>query len=287
MTTSDHKTLGQVEVERVFAACGVTIEAEPAARSPLQRALVHAWQSSEPGWKPGLCKVCAKPFDAGEPRESMGAHLAATVCESCGPIVTAHYTPDAGRGAVPVTLTPWWDEFCPDVYREMITENKYPDTIDRPAMMEVSKWTQSTTTGLYILGPGGTGKTLSLWGKARQLERTGTKPVMLSAIEFARKLALAARDMEKAEWLMQCGVLIIDDLGKEKLSATVASSIWEVIDERNNRRRPTLISSRFTGDQFVARFSDAIMGEDIRGRISDCSTVVKFTGTQSALKRAA
>ena len=127
-----------------------------------------------------------------------------------------------------------------------------------------------------LLGPSGIGKTLSLWAKARDLERAGVTPVFLSAVEFARKLAVAARDLDKADWLMKAQVLIIDDLGKEKLSAAVAPLIWEVIDARNNYRKPTLISTRFRGSDFVARFSEPVLGEDIRGRIADCCSVVNF-----------
>jgi DNA replication protein DnaC len=182
-----------------------------------------------------------------------------------------------------VTQTPWWDEFCPTVYREIIEAKAWPDHCDKAALKAVALWGPSMQTGLCLHGPSGTGKTLALWAKARQLERTGSKPVMLSAVEFARKLSTAARDLTKAEWLMQCGVLIIDDLGKEKLTAAVAPLLWEVIDERNNRRRPTLISSRFSGSQFVARFTDEVLGEDIRGRIADCSTVVHFRGSPAHL----
>lgn len=278
--------MGKVEAERVYAACGVTIEALPAARSELQRVLVQTWQTSEPGWRQGLCKVCARPFDAGEHMGVLGVDLTPTVCESCGPIVSAHYTQANERDTV-VTQTPWWDEYCPPVYRDIIEAAAWPDTVDRAALIEVAKWGASMQTGLYLYGASGAGKTLALWAKARQLERTGTRPVHLSAVEFARKLASAARDLEKAEWLMQCGVLIIDDLGKEKLTAAVAPLIWEVIDERNNRRRPTLISSRFSGGDFVSRFSDSVLGEDIRGRISDCSTVVHFRGAADKIKRAA
>lgn len=286
MSTTTTKSLGEIEAERVYAACGVTIDTQPAARSELQRRLVETWQASEPGWRRGQCKVCAQPMQA-EPMSAFGFDLTATVCEECGPMVTAHYAP--AKDAVAVTQTPWWDEYCPTVYREMIEQQKWPDVVDRAALKEVAAWGPSMQTGLCLYGPSGTGKTAALWGKARQLERTGSKPVMLSAVEFARKLATAARDLEKAEWLMQCGVLIVDDLGKEKLSAAVAPLIWEVIDERNNRRRPTLISSRFTGADFVARFTDQVLGEDIRGRIADCSRVIHFRapGAAPALRRVA
>ncbi len=250
----------------------------------MERRLVETWQSSEPGWRFGLCKVCGAEFPAKETVVG-DFRLPETVCEDCGPMVTAHYA--LNREVPVVTLTPWWDEYCPDVYRELITSKAWPPGVDRKAVRAVMDWQPSSRSGLYLYGASGAGKTLALWAKARQLEREGRKPVMLSAVEFARKLACAARDLTKAEWLMQAGVLIIDDLGKEKLSAAVAPLIWEVMDERCNRHRPTLISARFSGAGFVARFADPVLGEDIRGRISDSTAPVRFGATAGEEVKAA
>ena len=268
------ESIGSQEALRVAELAGVTINPEPSERSELERKLVETYHPTAQGWTQGQCKVCACTF-VDEPRVlPIGVILQATVCESCGPMVTRHYTPNTEEKIV--TATPWWNEHCPLVYREMIEADKLPATVDSTAMAKVKQWGASRQRGLILLGASGAGKTLSLWSKARELERTGTKPVFLSAVEFARKLALAARDLEKAEWLMKCRVLIVDDLGKEKLSTAVASLVWEVIDARNNARLPTLISTRFRGDNFVARFGEQILGEDVRGRIADCSDIVEF-----------
>lgn len=262
---SETTSMGSIEAERVASAVGVSIESDPAKRSEMQQRMVRTWDGTRE-WKHGLCKVCGQAFED-KPREWNGLVLTATVCESCGPLVTAHYTP--GTEATDVTLTPWWDVHCPAVYRELISGHALPPAVNRRAYDRVQSFTASTEKGMVLVGPSGSGKTLALWAKARDLERSGVNPVFLSAVEFARRLASSARDLERNNWLASCRVLIVDDVGKEKLTNAVASLMWEVLDARVNERRPTLISTRFKGHGFVERFSDAVIGEDIRGRISD------------------
>jgi len=276
---SDTTTLSAVEAERVELAIGVRIEQNAAARTDLERQLVRTWDGTR-DWRVGLCKVCAAPFED-EPREWEGLNLTATVCEKCGPMVSAHYSVGAER-AREVTLTPWWDETCPAVYRDIISGQALPSTVNRAAFERVQQFTASTDRGLVLTGASGAGKTLSLWALARALERSGVRPVFLSAVEFARRLASSARDLERDNWLAGCRVLIVDDLGKEKLTNAVASLMWEVLDARCNERRPTLISTRFKGASFVGRFADAVIGEDIRGRINDscgAQNVIDFSRT--------
>ena len=266
-------TLGSLEAMRVYEACGVRIDREPAQRTRMEQQMAKAWGDGG-SWAMGACKVCSKRFVA-EPVRLWDCEIPVTVCEACGPMVTAHYSCDREQAQV-VTQNPWWDENCPPNYRELITGKRWPDHCDRKAIERVQAWTASEPKGLVLLGSSGAGKTLSLWAKARELERGGVKPVFLSAVEFARKLATAARDLDRAEWLMQARVLIIDDLGKEKLSAAVAPLIWEVLDARHNHGRLTLISTRFRGKEFVSRFSEPVLGEDIRGRIAESCNVVQF-----------
>jgi hypothetical protein len=266
-------TLGSLEAMRVFESCGVRIDREPARRSAMEKRMAEAWGEGA-SWAMGACKVCAKAF-VSEPVRLWDCEIPVTVCEACGPMVTEHYSCDREQDRA-VTQNPWWDETCPPNYRELITGKRFPEHCDRRAIDRVQAWTASEPKGLVLLGSSGAGKTLSLWAKARDLERAGIKPVFLSAVEFARKLSTAARDLDRAEWLMRAQVLIIDDLGKEKLTAAVAPLIWEVLDARHNHGRLTLISTRFRGQEFVSRFTEPVLGEDIRGRIAESCTVVQF-----------
>jgi hypothetical protein len=268
------ETMTNLEARRVYEAVGVRIETELNRRTPMERKLVETWDGTKE-WARGVCKVCSAPM-ADEVCRILEMEIPVNVCASCAGIVSDHYSPDRRPDLQTVTQSPWWDEHCPPNYRELITQKRLPPQCDVHAIKKVMAWNLADRRGLLLMGASGIGKTLSLWAKARDLERIGTKSVFLSAVEFARKLAVAARDLDKADWLIRCEVLIVDDLGKEKLSAAVAPLIWEVIDARMNHRRPTLISTRFRGTAFVERFTDAILGEDIRGRISDSAQIVNF-----------
>jgi DNA replication protein DnaC len=71
-------------------------------------------------------------------------------------------------------------------------------------------------------------------------------------------------------------VLLIDDLGKEKLTSAVAALLWELIDARYSNRRPMVITTRYGGAEFEARFGDVVLGTDIRRRVTECCDVVSF-----------
>lgn len=263
------------DVAAVFDKCGVQINWQVEHRTNLERLLAETWTEAAEPWTFGACKVCRKPFEASR-RTACDVELVESVCENCGPLVTEHY----GRAnTAEPSPHPWWDEHCPPAFRKFIEGNEWPANVDRNAVKAVSAWGVSMRTGLLLIGPSGAGKTFALWGKARQLEKTGTKPVFLTAIELARALATCARDIEKPDWLFRCGCLFIDDLGKEKLTAAVAPLLWELIDYRYMHGKPTLISTRFRDRQFTDRFTDPILAEDIRGRIADSSEVVTFAKT--------
>jgi hypothetical protein len=261
------------DVTAVFDKCGVHINWKPEARTNLERILAETWQGEVEAWSFGACKVCRRTFEAGR-RMACDVELVESVCEACGPLVTEHY---GTANAAEQSDCPWWDENCPPAFRRFIIENEWPDHVDRSAVKSVSAWGVSMKTGLLLIGPSGAGKTFALWGKARQLEKTGSKPVFLDAIDLARALATSARDIEKPEWLFRCGCLFIDDLGKEKLTAAVAPLLWQLIDYRYAHAKPTLVSTRFRDRAFTDRFTDAILAEDIRGRIADSSEVITFS----------
>ena len=110
---------------------------------------------------------------------------------------------------------------------------------------------------------------------ARELEREGRKPVMLTAVELYRRLARAARDAEAVPDLWGCSVLMIDDLGKEKVSPAAASLFWEVLDRRYQAGLPVILTTRWEGGDLRERFGEAYLGDDILRRLNAlCSRVL-------------
>lgn len=271
--TAKPKSHGEVQAANVKAAIGHDVPALPSARDPFEARLVQIWGDGLRRWQEGDCRVCGAhmgveyiPVAIGD---SEPVDVLVTNCHDCEPLVVAHYNPAGRDDNQPQSMTPRWDRDCPPRFRDAIIEDGAPPaSCDATASARVIAWRPNRGRGLVITGPSGAGKTHALWRLARDLEANGHGPIVISSIDLFRELATSAKELSKAKWLLRCGVLLIDDLGKERLTPGACAVMHELIDERVNHYRPTVITTRYTGDKFVERFGESEIGEDIRGRIA-------------------
>lgn len=270
-------------VANVWDAVGISIELRPEFRTELERRLVKRWGDGQTKWIEGVCKICGAVIP--NPRqvtELWGQEMVFTFgcCNQCTEIRDAHYS--KGRTPSPEgrSRTPLWDEQCPELYKELIDD--LPPAIDGQAFAQVVGWMPAKGgRGMILTGNSGKGKTTALWALFRALEQKETNAVFVTAVELQRQLSEAARDVKGVKHLTHTRVLMIDDLGKEKLTASVAALLWEVVDSRYANRRPIVISTRYASHAFEERFGDAVLGKDIRRRLIDCCQVVQFKGLDS------
>ena len=269
-------------VQNVLTAVGLNINDKPEFRTEMERRLVQRWGTGNSTWKAGQCKICGTAIpDAVQRVEVLGEVMQFTIgcCDGCTEVRNQHY--NRSDLSASVSRTPLWDEQCPELYRELVQQ--VPDAVDKDAYARVLRWRPvKGGRGLILTGASGKGKTTSLWALFRELEVAEASPVFLTAVELQRQLSEAARDIKGVKHLTHCRVLIVDDLGKEKLTASVAALLWEVVDARYASRRPLIISTRFGGPAFEERFGDSVLGRDIRRRLLDCCEVVQFKGLEPA-----
>lgn len=262
----------------VFEAVGIEIEARPEFRTEMEHRLVKQWGAGGQKWQAGKCKICGTAIaDHTQTVEILGSPMTFVLgcCDACTDVRNAHYNRSDLSRSASVSMHPLWDELCPELYKELI--DGLPDTICKAAFSRVTDWRPSQVgRGLICTGDSGAGKTTALWSLFRALERTQTNVTFLTAVELQRQLSIAARDIKDVKHLTHCRVLMVDDLGKEKLTASVAALLWEVIDARYAHRRPLVITTRYAGAAFEERFGDAILGKDIRRRLLNCCDVVQF-----------
>lgn len=272
------ETYDELVITNVFETVGIAIERRPEFRSEMERNLAAKWGNGGGKWSIGQCKICGT--DLGDPRTALnfaGESLIFTAgcCDGCVPVRDAHYDTQTRTTGQTVSRHPQWDENCPILYKELIDQP--PERINRQTLRQVAEWKPDAKgRGLIVSGESGAGKTTALWALFKQLEAAEYSPLILTAVELQRQLSEAARDIKDVKHLTHCRVLIVDDLGKERLTAAVGALLWEVIDSRYCHRRPVVISTRYAGEAFEARFGDGILGKDIRRRLIDCCEVVKF-----------
>ena len=137
---------------------------------------------------------------------------------------------------------------------------------------------------ILFTGSTGCGKTFLSNCIARELIRQYYSVVYLTATDMFDVLSesrFSGRDEEeardKAAYILDCDLLIIDDLGTELINTFTASQLFYCINERMNRKKGTIISTNLAlnrmQDEFTERVTSRIMsqykvlpllGEDIR-----------------------
>ena len=82
------------------------------------------------------------------------------------------------------------------------------------------------------------------------------------------------------EYLYDCDLLIIDDLGTELTNAFVSSQLFLCINERLTREKSTLISTNLSLEQFSDTYSERVFS-----RISSSYTMLKLTGNDIRIQK--
>ena len=278
----------QLEVNRVYQAANYIVKSEHKDRSAMQRMMVKTWDGMD-SHREGFCRICNS--DLGDDFKftipifcERPVELIANVCDICVLLVDDHYGDGVKKAKVESEMSPKWDELCPLKFKAIVESfDPTGSKIDVPSYEIVSQWIYSRK-GMYITGDSGLGKTAALWNLFRRLERqTGKAPKFIKATHLARQLARAAKDSEDnpIKWLSRYKVLIIDDLGKEKITTSFSAQLFDVIDARYENHRPTIITTKFGGKALMQRFTekgDDSTGNDIVRRLADSCKSVHFDG---------
>ena len=286
MNTDQAQAIGEIEARNVYRCTSLLVSHEPHKRDAFERALVQTWGSSQAlEWEGGCgrCKVCGTRIDDTPTSAVMfgaSVQIPVTVCDDCMELVRDHYN----NGSIEqdeVTTTPEWDRICPPRFRDAVLAEELPPRVDRDANARVMRWTSDTMRGPLMTGQPGTGKTTTFWALARKLEQAGQSPKCLSSVELGRILSNAAKDIREVSWLYNSRVLMVDDLGKEKLTPAVASLLWEVLDRRYGLGHPLILTTQFNGPQLEQRFGEEHLGQAIRRRLNELCFTVPFKSAEA------
>ncbi len=139
---------------------------------------------------------------------------------------------------------------------------------------------------ILFTGKTGLGKTFLSNCIARELIELSYSVVYLPAVEMFEIFSKERfsydstdEDRDRSRYLLECDLLIIDDLGTELVNTFTTSQLFYVINERLNRKLGTIISTNLPVNEMRDEFTDRIMsrivsqynviplyGEDIRIR---------------------
>jgi len=113
---------------------------------------------------------------------------------------------------------------------------------------------------LYIGGEYGCGKSRAVSHAGGALAKRGEDVLYLPATDLARGASRQWMDdaPDPVALAMGCELLILDDLGKEKITARTAETLFAVIDGRYREGRRIWITSNYSIPAMVARIEDEI-----------------------------
>lgn len=149
------------------------------------------------------------------------------------------------------------------------------------SMQMATSWVPTVgKPGLLMHGTSGIGKTRAAWLIANRLWTEGLKQGYNLPVDFMPMREFEARVIEAFEdrrhsaalkEIMNADFLVLDDLGKERLTSRMATDLFSVIDARTEEDRPTVITTNFSGKAFLERFlpQDKETGIAIGRRIRD------------------
>jgi len=143
---------------------------------------------------------------------------------------------------------------------------------------------------LLLLGNTGVGKTFLANCIAKELLDRGFTVIYLTAFrlfdileknKFGKDEDTAYEASNQFDYILDCDLLIIDDLGTELNNAFTNSQLYLIINERLLRQKSTIISTNLALTNINATY-----GERVFSRIASCYSVQRIVGEDIRLHKA-
>ena len=146
----------------------------------------------------------------------------------------------------------------------------------------------STYENLLIYGNTGVGKTFLANCVAKELLDRSHTVIYLTAFQLFDALEKYTFDRNSEEdtqsmldYILDCDLLIIDDLGTEMSNAFINSRLYLCLNERDLRQKSTLISTNLSLDDLSRTYSERIFS-----RLTMNYTMIKMVGEDIRIQKA-
>ena len=172
-------------------------------------------------------------------------------------------------------------------YQRQVPERYWSESIDtfktdteerRKAKAKAESFIQAVKCGkfqtLVFLGAVGTGKTHLASGiiyECGGLYRLA--PALVEEIRRAKSFSARETEAEILDGYGRSSLLVIDEIGRGVMAAEEQNMLYQIINERYNRRKPTVLISNQNKKDFLN-----YVGIAAADRLTESAQVVEFTG---------
>tara|TARA_B110001469_G_scaffold47742_1_gene46709 strand:+ start:392 stop:1096 length:705 start_codon:yes stop_codon:yes gene_type:complete len=165
----------------------------------------------------------------------------------------------------------FFNELCPKTMQQF-DRDRFPSDLETyDAIMSASL----TERGITVNGITGAGKSRTMWQLAKRLIAQDHRHIeILEDRRFGRMIECSYdKGMGGHDQLIRqfqnCDVLMIDDLGKAKMTGRIESDLFDIIDHRYAEGKLMVITTQFTGGTLLRRFICKETGAAIVRRIKE------------------
>lgn len=139
---------------------------------------------------------------------------------------------------------------------------------------------------IYIYGKNGTLKSTLAYCIAMELIKRGYDVQCVSTYDLMDAMRVPdSNDRDFYERARKCGILVLDDLGKEATaSAYACERLFSLIDTRSKELLPTIITSNFKLSDLAANIQTGGVGVAIASRIKEDALIVEMAGEDRRAK---
>lgn len=171
----------------------------------------------------------------------------------------------------------------PPLFRSVTVPERLPD---REAWSKATALSAKAGRWLWLSGPSGAGKTRAAFDVLRawtdELVGSGVyitaHELMLKAVESA----FSSREYAFVSEWSRVPVLFIDDLGNNRLTPSMESALFGVLNNRFAHARPTIFTTQFLFRELRQRFDNEKLAEALERRIAEHADVVFFRRTKAS-----